>query len=50
MAEINFNLRDPKSKKETPINVVVRYNNQKLVYSSGKRVLPHHWDSKNHDQ
>jgi site-specific recombinase XerD len=47
MAEINFNLRDPKSEKETPINVIVRYNNQKLVYSSGKRVLPQYWDSKN---
>lgn len=46
MAEINFNLRDPKSEKETPINVVVRYNNQKLVYSSGKRVLPKVWDTK----
>jgi integrase len=47
MAEINFNLRDPKSERETPINVVVRYNNQKLVYSSGKRVLPKVWDAKN---
>ncbi|MEJ5962245.1 site-specific integrase [Pedobacter immunditicola] len=47
MAEINLNLRDPKSEKETPINVVIRYNKQKLVYSSGKRIIPRCWDSNN---
>lgn len=47
MAEINLNLRDPKSEKETPINVVIRYNKQKLVYSSGKRIFPRCWDSNN---
>ena len=44
MAEINLNLREPNAEKETPINVIVRYNNQKLVYSSGKRIHPKHWD------
>ena len=47
MAEINLNLRDPSADKETPINVVVRYTNQRLVYSSGKRILPKHWDVAN---
>ena len=47
MAEIKLNLREPNSEKETLINIVVRYNNQKLVYSSGKRILPQYWDSSN---
>ena len=45
MAEIKLNLREPNSVKETPINVVIRYNGQKLVYSSGKRIHPSMWDS-----
>lgn len=44
MAEIKLNLREPNAEKETPINVIVRYNNQKLVYSSGKRIVPKYWD------
>ena len=44
MAEIKLNLREPNAQKETPINVVIRYNGDKLVYSSGKRILPTHWD------
>ncbi|ATP58403.1 hypothetical protein CPT03_19020 [Pedobacter ginsengisoli] len=47
MAEIKLNLREPNADKETPINVIVRYNNQRLVYSSGKRVLPKYWDVAN---
>jgi hypothetical protein len=45
MAEIKCNLREPNALKETPINLVVRYNNQKLVYSSGRRIHPKYWDS-----
>lgn len=45
MAEINLNLREPNSQKETPINVIVRYNGKKLVYPSGKKVLPKFWDT-----
>ena len=44
MAEIKLNLREPNADKETPINVIVRYTNQRLVYSSGKRILPKYWD------
>lgn len=40
MAEISCNLRKPISETETPINVIVRYEGQKLVYSSGKKILP----------
>ncbi len=45
MAEIKLNLREPNSLKETPINLVLRFNNKKLVYSTGKKVNPKHWDS-----
>jgi hypothetical protein len=44
MAEIKLNLREPNSEKETPINLIIRFNNQKLVYSSGKRILPKYWE------
>jgi integrase len=44
MAEINFNLRKPNSDTETPINIIIRYEGQKLVYSSGKKILPKYWD------
>ena len=45
MAEIKLNLREPNAQKETPINVIIRYNGQKLVYSSGKRIHPSMWDN-----
>lgn len=47
----NLNLRKPQlalspsNQKETPINLVVRWNNQKMVYSTGKRVLPKYWNN-----
>lgn len=44
MLNINFNLRDKNSDKETPINVVIRWNNQKLVYPSGDSIHPKYWD------
>ncbi|WP_442589692.1 hypothetical protein ACSBL2_00375 [Pedobacter sp. AW31-3R] len=45
MAEIKLNLRHPTADKETPINVIVRYNNQKLVYSSGKKIHTKHGET-----
>lgn len=45
MAEIKLNLRQPAAVKETPINIIVRFNNQKLVYSSGKKIYPKFWDT-----
>lgn len=45
MAEIKLNLRQPTADKGTPINVIVRYNNQKLVYSSGKKIHPNYWET-----
>lgn len=48
MININFNLRQPKSKNKTPINAVIRFNNQKLVYPTGLKILPKYWT--NEDQ
>jgi integrase len=44
--EINFNLRNPNGKLLTPINVVIRYNGWRLVYSSGLKVRPDQWNDK----
>ncbi len=46
MLNINFNLRDAKAQKETPLNVVLRYKNQRLVYPSGLRINPKYWNDK----
>jgi integrase len=43
MARINLNLRDPRSCDESPINIVIRWNGQKMVYPSGHRIRPRHW-------
>lgn len=43
MARINFNLRNARSTDETPINTVIRWNGQTLVYPSGERIRPRHW-------
>lgn len=45
MFNINFNLRQPNSKKETPINAVVRFNKDRLVYPTGEKIHPKHWNS-----
>ena len=45
MVNINFNLRDAKSATQTPVNCVIRYNNQKLVFPTGINVPPKFWDS-----
>ena len=46
MLKINFNLRDAKAQKETPLNVVLRYRNQKLVYPSGLSINAKYWNAK----
>ncbi len=44
MIRINFNLRDrSKENRLTPININIRWNNQRLVIPSGERVEPRHW-------
>ena len=44
MAKFNFNLKDPNSKAETPINLIVRWNNRKLKYATGESIEPKFWD------
>lgn len=44
---INFNLRNPNSLKETPINIVIRYNGLQIVHPSGERIDPKYWESDN---
>lgn len=44
MLNINYNLRDPKASKETPINIVLRYKELKLVYPSGMKINPIFWN------
>lgn len=46
MLKINFNLRDAKAQKETPLRIVLRYRNQKLVYPSGLSIEPKYWNAK----
>lgn len=42
--EPNFNLREPKSVAETAIQMVVRFNNQRIVLNTGEKVNPKYWD------
>ena len=43
---INFNLRNQKADKPTPVNIVMRWRNRKLVYPSGKSIEPKKWSTK----
>lgn len=45
MAKFNFNLRTPGGTQATPINLVIRYNGQRLVYPTGETILPGQWDA-----
>lgn len=40
---LNFNLRKPNSQTPTPINLVIRYNNQKFTYPTGEHIHPRNW-------
>lgn len=49
MLNINYNLRNAKANKETQVNIVIRYgakSKYKLVYPSGEKILPAHWNKK----
>ena len=45
MAYFNFNLRNPGGVKPSPINFVVRYGKQRLVFPTGEKVQPDQWDA-----
>lgn len=40
-----FLLREPKSTKPTLINCHIRFNNERIVFSTGERINPIEWDS-----
>ncbi|WP_040761982.1 tyrosine-type recombinase/integrase [Spirosoma panaciterrae] len=42
---VNYLLRDPKAKKPTPINCVVRFSNERINVGTGFKVLPAHWNT-----
>jgi integrase len=44
MAKFNLNLRDAGATTETPIHLVARWNNQKLVIKTGYSANPAQWD------
>ena len=45
MANINFNLREKGSDKPTPIRLIVRWDNQRLVYPTYEKILPKYWNT-----
>lgn len=45
MAKFNFNLRDPKSKQQTQIHLIIRWNNQRLVFPTNERIKPEYWET-----
>ncbi len=40
----NFNLKSPKSKKDTPINLIIRYSNKRVVFYTRESINPKFWD------
>ncbi len=43
---VTFLLRDPKATKPTPVNCIVRFDNQRLNFGTGFKLLPAHWNQK----
>ena len=41
-----FYLRDPNSKKATPINFCLQYSGKRFVYSTKQSIIPSNWNSK----
>jgi integrase len=41
----HFLLREPKSKKPTLISCHLRFNNERIIFSTGERIIPAEWDS-----
>lgn len=44
MAKVRFNLEKPKSKENTLIRLIYRYNGKKLVYTTKYSIHPKHWN------
>ena len=46
MAKFNFNLRNPSGQNNTPIQLIIRWNNNRLVRNTMVSVHPQFWDTK----
>lgn len=46
MAKFNFNLRNPQSQNTTPIQLIIRWNNNRLVRNTMISIHPQFWDVK----
>ncbi len=44
MASVTYNLRNPNSKKETPIILIYRYDRNKIKYSTDEIIHPKNWN------
>jgi integrase len=47
MASATFVLKEPKSKDTTLVYLLFRYQNQKLKYSTGQKIMPKFWNPEN---
>jgi integrase len=45
MAKVNFNLKDPNAKKDTPILMIIRWCKKRLVIYTRESIHPKHWQS-----
>jgi integrase len=45
MFNTNFNLKSVKHSNEVPINLIARWNNKKLLYSTGEKILAKHFET-----
>jgi hypothetical protein len=45
MFNTNFNLKSVKHANERPINLVMRWNNNRLIYAIGEKILPQHFET-----
>ena len=43
MVNFNFNLKKKSSSTETPVNLIIRFNKQKLTYSTHEKINPKFW-------
>jgi integrase len=44
MANVTFILKEPESKAPTLVYLIYRFNNQRLKYSTGQKILPKFWN------
>lgn len=47
MANVKFNLKDPKAKGPTLIYLIFRFHGKRLKYSTGEKINPKYWNFKN---